>query len=114
MKVNVITLNGVDKYYDNYPALKNISLNVEDGQIYSYLGPNGSGKTTTIKIILGLLKPSSGSVEILGEDPYLDNIRFIACKRAYWFNVRMGWFIFKSNWNGKCSLLGRNIRTKQT
>ena len=74
MKINVIDLNNVDKYYDSYHALKNISLNVEDGQIYSYLGPNGSGKTTTIKMILGLLKPSSGSVEILGEDPYLDNI----------------------------------------
>ena len=67
MKVNVIALNDVDRYYDSYHALKNISLNVEKGQIYSYLGPNGSGKTTTIKIILGLLKPSSGSVEILGE-----------------------------------------------
>ena len=75
MKDNIISLNGVNKYYDSYHALKNISLNVKDGQIYSYLGPNGSGKTTTIKIILGLLKPSSGSIEILGEDPYLDSIR---------------------------------------
>ena len=74
MKVNVIAMNDVDKYYDSYPALKNISLNVEEGQIYSYLGSNGSGKTTTIKIILGLLKPSSGTSKILGEDTYLDNI----------------------------------------
>ena len=51
--MSVITLKGVDKYYNDYHALKNISLHVKKGQIYSYLGPNGSGKTTTIKINIG-------------------------------------------------------------
>jgi len=62
--------------------LKNISLNIKKGQIYCYLGPNGSGKTTTIKIILGLLKTSSGSVEVLGEDPYIDNVKSLDVKRC--------------------------------
>ena len=79
--MSVITLNGVDKYYNDYHALKNISLDVKKGQIYSYFGPNGSGKTTTIKIILGLLKPSSGSVELLGVDPYLDNTESLRVRR---------------------------------
>jgi ABC-2 type transport system ATP-binding protein len=72
---NPITLKNVFKYYEDYPALNDISLNIKKGEICSYLGPNGSGKTTTIKIILGLMKPSSGTVKLLGEDPYLDSVK---------------------------------------
>ena len=75
MKVNtsVISLKGVDKFYNNCQVLKNISLNIMKGQIYCCLGPKGSGKTTTLKIILGLIKPSSGNVELLGVYSYLDS-----------------------------------------
>lgn len=78
---SVIKIKNVDKYYNGYSALNNITLDVKKGQIYSYLGPNGSGKTTTIKIILGLLKPTSGSVKILGEDPSLDNAKSLNVRR---------------------------------
>ena len=81
MTESIISLKGVDMYYDSYHVLKNISFDVEKGQIYSYLGPNGSGKSTTIKIILGLLKPSSGSVLIMGEDPYLDTEKSLKVRR---------------------------------
>ncbi len=47
-------------------ALKNLNLAVNSGEIFGYLGPNGSGKTTTIKMLLGLIFPTSGSIEILG------------------------------------------------
>ncbi len=47
-------------------ALKDLDLTVEPGEIFAYLGPNGSGKTTTIKMLLGLIFPTSGSIEILG------------------------------------------------
>ena len=47
-------------------ALKDLDLEINEGEIFAYLGPNGSGKTTTIKIILGLLFPTSGSLEIFG------------------------------------------------
>lgn len=70
---NVISLKQVNKYYNNYNALKNVSFNVNKGHLHCFFGPNGSGKTTTINIILGLSKPSLGSVELLGVDPYLDN-----------------------------------------
>ena len=50
-------------------AVENISLEIEKGQIYGLIGPNGSGKTTTIKAILGFLRPSSGKIEILGKSP---------------------------------------------
>lgn len=47
-------------------ALKKLNLQVMSGEIFSYLGPNGSGKTTTIKMLLGLIFPTSGSIQILG------------------------------------------------
>ncbi len=47
-------------------AVKNLSLDVEPGQVYGLLGPNGSGKSTTMKIVLGLVRPTSGKTEIFG------------------------------------------------
>ncbi len=47
-------------------VLKGLSLSVEQGEIYGFLGPNGSGKTTTLKILLGLMKPGGGRAELLG------------------------------------------------
>ncbi len=48
------------------PALVDLSLRVDRGEIFGYLGPNGSGKTTTLKVLMGLLRPDRGSVSILG------------------------------------------------
>jgi ABC-2 type transport system ATP-binding protein len=50
-------------------AVKNLSLDVKKGQVYGFLGPNGSGKTTTLKLILGLVKKDSGSIKLMGRDP---------------------------------------------
>ncbi len=58
-------------------ALKELDLEINEGEIFAYLGPNGSGKTTTIKIILGLLFPTSGSLEVFGSK----NIHSAAVKR---------------------------------
>lgn len=49
-------------------AVKNLSLDVQPGQVYGLLGPNGSGKSTTMKIVLGLIPPTAGSTEIFGRD----------------------------------------------
>ena len=72
MDDQIIILDNIYKFYQNLEVLKGISFNIEKGQIFGYLGPNGSGKTTTIKIILGLIKPSKGEIKILGKDPYPD------------------------------------------
>ena len=60
-KVYEAGLGGVDVL-----GLKDLSLAIHSGEIFGYLGPNGSGKTTTIKLLLGLIFPTSGSIEILG------------------------------------------------
>lgn len=69
----VIETKGLTKIYESpfrgqdVHALKNLDLQVNAGEIFAYLGPNGSGKTTTIKMLLGLIFPTAGDIEILGE-----------------------------------------------
>lgn len=77
----VLNLDHVHRYYDDFEALKGVTLQVKMGEIFGYLGPNGSGKTTTIKLILGLIKPSSGNVSILDGNPYLDDAQAIDTRK---------------------------------
>jgi len=71
---SALKLRGVSKRYEDIVAVDNIDLNVEHGEILGLLGPNGSGKTTTLKIVLGLVKPDSGSVNVLGIEATNDPI----------------------------------------
>lgn len=64
MNTYVISLDNLTKKYDDFTAVKNVSLNVQQGDIYGLIGKNGAGKTTLFKMILGLSKPSSGTVSI--------------------------------------------------
>lgn len=63
-----INIKDISKTLQNRKILKEISFDVEAGDIFGYLGPNGAGKTTTIRILLGLFKADSGKLEILGHD----------------------------------------------
>lgn len=58
-------------------ALKNITFEIEQGDIVGYIGPNGAGKSTTIKIMSGILVPTSGSCEILGYNPWKDRKKYV-------------------------------------
>ena len=64
----VIETNNLTKHYGDHLAISNISLEVREGEVFGYLGPNGSGKTTTIRALLDLIRPSSGSASIFGLD----------------------------------------------
>jgi ABC-2 type transport system ATP-binding protein len=61
-----IQLDSLTKKFDDYRAVSNLSLEVNSGEIFGFLGLNGAGKSTTIKMMLSLLKPSSGSIYMLG------------------------------------------------
>jgi ABC-type multidrug transport system ATPase subunit len=63
----VLTTHHLKKYYRSVHAVEDISLNIKKGEIFGFLGPNGSGKTTTIGMILGLIAPTSGTVEVFGQ-----------------------------------------------
>jgi zinc transport system ATP-binding protein len=65
---NCIEVENVSFSYDDHPVLENISFSVKSGEYLGVIGPNGGGKTTLIKIILGLLQPKTGRVKIFGED----------------------------------------------
>src|SRR5215470_242343 len=67
-----LQLSNVTKFYGEFKAVDDVSFSVEPGSICGFLGPNGAGKTTTIRIILDILKPSSGSVNLLGHSSALD------------------------------------------
>jgi ABC-2 type transport system ATP-binding protein len=67
-----LQLSNVTKFYGDFKAVDDVSFAVEPGSICGFLGPNGAGKTTTIRIILDILKPSSGSVTLLGHSSALD------------------------------------------
>ncbi|MFK3616567.1 ATP-binding cassette domain-containing protein, partial [Coxiella burnetii] len=64
----VIDVKNLNKSFNGIQAVVNASLQVKKGEIYGFLGPNGSGKTTTIRMLCGLLVPDSGSGQCLGYD----------------------------------------------
>ena len=72
--VDVLTLNGITKYYGKICALNNVSFAVPEGSVFGILGPNGSGKTTMLGIVTDILKASSGSFLLLGK-PSSQNMR---------------------------------------
>lgn len=65
---NIIELKDVSYSYTKEEVLHDINLNIHQGDFLGVIGPNGGGKTTLLKIMLGLLKPSSGSVRLFGQD----------------------------------------------
>jgi ABC-2 type transport system ATP-binding protein len=66
----VIAVSGLRKSYGATVALDGLDLSVAEGEVHGFLGPNGSGKTTTIRILLGLLRAGGGTVRLLGADPW--------------------------------------------
>jgi ABC-2 type transport system ATP-binding protein len=71
---NAISTSGLTKNFGSARALDGLDLSVKAGEVHGFLGPNGSGKTTTIRVLLGLLRADSGHVELLGKDPWRDAV----------------------------------------
>ena len=64
----VVSVDGLTRRFGEFTAVDAVSFQVQPGEVVGYLGPNGSGKTTTIRMLLGLLKPTSGRATVLGFD----------------------------------------------
>jgi len=72
--MNVIEVKNLKKYFGKTKAVDNISFNVEKGEIFGFLGPNGAGKTTTIRTMMDFIRPTEGSIGILGKDAQKDAV----------------------------------------
>src|SRR4051795_2508404 len=70
----MIETQGLTKTYGAVHALSDLTLSIEAGEVFGLLGPNGSGKTTTIRLLLGLLRPTSGSARVAGFDCWTRSI----------------------------------------
>ena len=67
-----IIVEGLKKDFGDFTAVNGVDFHVNTGEIFGFLGPNGSGKTTTIRMMLGLLTPTAGDVQVL-DVPVIDD-----------------------------------------
>lgn len=72
MSMYAIQTDQLTRDFENVRAVDQITLEVDNGSLFGFLGPNGSGKTTTIRLLLGLLEPSAGKSSVLGYEPIKD------------------------------------------
>jgi len=105
--MKVITVEGLTKKFGDFTAVDNISFEVEKGEIFGFLGANGAGKTTAMRMLCGLLKPTSGKGVVAGYDIELEpemvkrSIGYMSQKFALyedlkvWENIRLYAGIYK-------------------
>ncbi|GAA2552615.1 ABC transporter ATP-binding protein [Pseudonocardia hydrocarbonoxydans] len=74
MTAPTVAVSGLVKSFGRVRALDGLDLRVETGEVHGFLGPNGSGKTTTLRVLLGLLRADAGAVRLLGGDPWRDAV----------------------------------------
>ena len=73
MENQIVSLNKVEKRFGKFQALKDVTFDVNKGEVLGFIGPNGSGKSTTIRILLGMLKKSGGEATIFGKDVWKED-----------------------------------------
>ena len=75
----MLEVKGLTKRYNSIAAVDDVSFRIGPGEVFGYLGPNGSGKTTTVKMLTGLLEPSAGHILLDGRDIRSDLIGYRKC-----------------------------------
>ena len=78
----IIEIQGLTKKYGDLTALSDLTLDIQEGEVFGFVGPNGAGKTTTMRILTTLLKPSSGKAWVAGES-VIDNPRAVRRNIGY-------------------------------
>lgn len=81
-KQMVLEADHISKRFGSLQAVEDLSLRVEEGDIYGFIGPNGAGKTTSIRMMLGLIEPTGGSARVFGHDIRAEFRRAIRCVGA--------------------------------
>ncbi|MCT4541962.1 MAG: ABC transporter ATP-binding protein [Vallitalea sp.] len=93
--MHVIETDKLTKYYGKSRGIEDVSLKVEEGEIFGFIGPNGAGKSTTIRTLLSLIYPTSGSAKIFGRDCIQDgadirkNIGYLPSEVFYYDNMKV-------------------------
>lgn len=72
--MTAIELRNVAKHYGDVVALANLDLEIDEGEVFGFLGPNGAGKSTTINLLLDFVRPTVGSVQVLGHDAHEESV----------------------------------------
>ena len=88
----VLRIDGLTKTFGRKTVVDNVSFEVRRGEMFGFLGPNGSGKTTTIRMCLGIIRPNSGSIRILGSQPereVLKSVGYLPEERGLTKKVRV-------------------------
>ncbi len=91
--MNIIELSGVTKTFGSVVAVDNLSLEVPKGSIYGFIGPNGSGKTTTIRMIMKIMYPDGGTLRINGREHdsgRLNNVGYLPEDRGLYKKMKIG------------------------
>src|SRR6202521_1482969 len=76
MANSILQVENLVKRYGDVEAVRGVSFNVEEGEVFGLLGPNGAGKTSTVEILEGLRTPDGGSVSVCGLDPQTSGAEF--------------------------------------
>ncbi len=90
--MNAVSLNHVTKRFGDFTAVDNLSLKVPTGSIYGFIGPNGSGKTTTIRMIMNIFRPDGGDIMAFGEprvDTHTDRIGYLPEERGLYKKMKV-------------------------
>ncbi len=91
--MNIIELDGVSKTFGSVKAVNDLQLSVPKGSIYGFIGPNGSGKTTTIRMIMKIMYPDRGSIRINGREHdsrRLQNVGYLPEDRGLYKKMKLG------------------------
>jgi ABC-2 type transport system ATP-binding protein len=70
----MIEVESLSKYYEDFPAVADLSFTVSSGEVLGLVGPNGAGKTTTLRMVAGLLAPDAGAIKVFGVDALADPV----------------------------------------
>src|SRR5215213_349773 len=87
-----VELSNVSKSFSGQTAVDELSLSVPEGSVYGFIGPNGSGKTTTLRMIMRILLPDRGTIRVLGEEVWTaatDRVGYLPEERGLYKTMKV-------------------------